>query len=122
MREDIVSLTVNPKQAITSTETETRFQKMEHLFDSMSSDLNAAVSKLNRDHSITQSAGEVGKRMDFANDQIGDLKRKDIKTAVKLKGLNDQFFYQEVYNTKENLRFFEIPEEANGTESVSEYM
>lgn len=70
----------------------------------------------------TDKAEEVEKRMDFANDQIGVLKRKDIKPAVKIKGLNDQLFYQEVYNTMENIRSFEIPEEANDTENVSEYM
>ena len=45
-------------------------------------------------------------RKEFADAEIEDLKKSDKENEVKIKELEDKILYQEVYNRRENLRFF----------------
>ena len=56
--------------------------------------------------------------MEFANVEIEVLKKKELVSENKVKELQDKLLYQEVYNRRENLRFFDIPEPMSGTEDV----
>ncbi|KAJ7361985.1 hypothetical protein OS493_013071 [Desmophyllum pertusum] len=58
--------------------------------------------------------------MEFANSQIEELKKKDEENADKIKKLEDQLLYQEVYSRRENMRFFKIPEETEGHKDMGE--
>ena len=58
---------------------------------------------------IQKSVGEIKEGMEFANSQIKELKKKDEKNADKIKKLEDQLLYQEVYSRRENMQFFGIP-------------
>ena len=55
---------------------------------------------------------DLSKSMEFANAEIEDLKKNDKENEVKIKELEDKILYQEVYNRRENLRFFGFPESA----------
>ena len=57
---------------------------------------------------------------EFANAEIEDLKKSDKENEVKIKELEDKILYQEVYNRRENLRFFGFPESADGAENTHE--
>ena len=48
--------------------------------------------------------------------------RKEEQREKKIKSLEDQILYQEVYSRRENLRFFGIPEAAQGMENTSEVL
>ena len=54
--------------------------------------------------------------MESENAEIEGLKRKDKENEDKIKELEDKLLYQEVYNRRENLRFFGIPESTAGAE------
>ena len=58
--------------------------------------------------------------MAFANTEIEALKRKEMASENKIEELEDKLLYQEVYNRRENLRFFGIPEPISGVEDVPE--
>ena len=51
-----------------------------------------------------------------------ELKRKDKENEDKIKEVEDKLLYQEVYNRRENLRFFGIPESTTGAENTFEVM
>ena len=57
--------------------------------------------------------------MEFENTEIEELKKKDKENEDKIKELEDKLLYQEVYNRRENLRFFGIPESTTGVENTS---
>ena len=63
---------------------------------------------------------DLSKSMEFANAEIEDLKKNDKENEVKIKELEDKILYQEVYNRRENLRFFGFPESADGAENTHE--
>ncbi|KAJ7379518.1 transposition, RNA-mediated [Desmophyllum pertusum] len=69
---------------------------------------------------IQKSVGEIEEGMEFANFQIEELKKKDEENADKIKKLEDQLLYQEVYSRRENMRFFGIPEATQGHEDTGE--
>ena len=56
--------------------------------------------------------------MEFANVEIEVLKKKELVSENKVKELQDKLLYQEVYNRRENLCFFGIPEPIGDTEDV----
>ena len=56
--------------------------------------------------------------MAFANTDIEALKKKELASENKIKELEVKLLYQEVYNRRENLRFFGIPKPTSGTEDV----
>ena len=58
--------------------------------------------------------------MEFANAEIEDLKENDNENKVKIKKHEENILYQELYNRRENLRFFGFPESADGAENTHE--
>ena len=58
---------------------------------------------------IEEKTNEFEKAMEFENAEIDGQKIED-----KIKKLEDILLYQEVYNRRENLRFFGIPESTTG--------
>ena len=60
--------------------------------------------------------------MEFENAEIEGLKKKDKENEEKIIELEDKLLYQEVYNRRENLRFFGIPESTTGAENTFEVM
>ena len=63
---------------------------------------------------------DLSNSMEFANGEIEDIKKNDKENEVKIKEFEDKIFYPEVYNRRENLRFFGFPESADGTENTNE--
>ena len=70
---------------------------------------------------MKEKVGEVDNGMNFANAELEELKKKDKENEDKIKELEDKLLYQEVYNRKENLRFFRIPE-TDGVEITKDVM
>ena len=58
--------------------------------------------------------------MEFANAEIEDLKENDNENKGKIKEHEEKILYQELYNRRENLRFFGFPESADGAENTHE--
>ena len=56
--------------------------------------------------------------MAFANTEFEASKKKELARENKIKELEDKLLYQEVYNRRENLRFFGICKPTSGTEDV----
>ena len=63
---------------------------------------------------------DLSNSMEFANAEIEDIKKNDKENEVKIKEFEDKIFYAEVYNRRENLRFFGFPESADGAEDTHE--
>ena len=83
------------------------------------SNFGTELSKLtNKTKEIEKIASDVETAMEFANVEIEVLKKKELVSENKVKELQDKLLYQEVYNRRENLRFFGIPEPIDGTEDV----
>ena len=102
-----------------------RLQNLENIFEHVSgleksiSNFGTELSKLNNEtKEIEKTATDVETAMAFANTEIEALKKKEMASENKIKELEDKLLYQEVYNTRENLRFFGIPEPTSGTEDV----
>ena len=85
---------------------ESRLGKLESILERVAR-LETVVNK-NKTELDTLKAKTKG--MEFANFQIEELKKKDQENAAKIKELNDQLLYKEVYSRRENLCFFGIPE------------
>ena len=71
---------------------------------------------------IEEKTNCIEKAMEFENAEIEELKKKDKKNDDKIKELEDKLLYQEVYNRRENLRFFGIPESTTAAENIFEVM
>ena len=63
---------------------------------------------------------EIDTGLTASNLDIDALARKEEKTEKRIRELEDQILYQDVYSRKENLRFFGIPEPAQGVEDTKE--
>jgi len=61
---------------------------------------------------------DLSNSMEFANAEIDDIKKNDKENEVKIEELEDKILYQEVYNRRDNLRFFGFPESADGAENT----
>lgn len=59
---------------------------------------------------IEEKTKEIDKAMEFENAEIEGLKRKDKENEDKIKNFEDKLLQQDVYNRRENLLFFGIPE------------
>ena len=106
---------------------ETKLQTMEGTLGKISS-LENAVNKIQAN---MESFNEKAKKMEetiheieagltFTNKDIEEIKRRENQTSDKIKGLEDQILYQEVYSRRENLRLFGLPEEGQGSENTCE--
>ena len=103
----------------TLTSVESRLQKLENIFERVSG-LQKSVSNFGTELSklSNKTASDVETAMAFAITEIEALKKKELVSVSKIKELEDKLLYQEVYNRRENLRFFGIPEPTGGTEDV----
>ncbi|KAL9982944.1 hypothetical protein ACROYT_G005059 [Oculina patagonica] len=105
---------------------EERLQNMERIFErfaTLENSVNSIQIELNtlndKSKSVEDKAVEIEKAMEFANTEIEELKKKDKENEDKIKELEGKLLYQEVYNRRENLRFFGIPEAASGAEDTA---
>ena len=95
---------------------ESRLQNLEGIFERFS-----ALKKIGeKTRKLEGEVNDLSKSMEFANAEIEDLKKNDKENEVKIKELEDKILYQEVYNRRENLRFFGFPESADGAENTHE--
>jgi len=109
----------------TLTSVESRLQKLGNIFERVSgleksvSNFGTELSKLsNKTKEIEKIASDVETAMEFANVEIEVLKKKELISENEVKELQDKLMYQDVYNRRENVRFFGIPEPIGGTEDV----
>ena len=105
---------------------EERLQNMERIFERfavLENSVNSLQIELNtlndKSRSVEGKAIEMKKAMEFTNTEIEELKKKDKENENNIKELEDKLLYQEVYNRRENLRFFGIPEAASGAEDTT---
>ena len=106
-----------------------RLQRLEVIFERFS-DLERSVNNLHielktlseRSRIIEEKTNEFEKAMDFENAELEGLKKKDKKNEDKIKELEDKLLYQEVYNRRENLRFFGVPESTTGVQNTFSVM
>ena len=94
----------------------TNLEKAVNSIQANMSSFNEKVKKM--EEMINQS--EAG--LTSTNADIEAVERKEERTAEKIRNLEDQILYQDVYSRRENLRFFGIPETAQGVENTSEVM
>ena len=108
---------------------ENRLQRLEGIFERFSvlessiNSLQTGLSTLSEKSRILEEMTNYNeKAVEFENAEIEGLKKKDKENEDKIKELEDKLLYQEVYNRRENLRFFGIPESTTGAESTFEVM
>ena len=106
-----------------------RLQRLEGIFERFSalensvSSLQTGLSTLSeKSRKIGEKTNDIEKATEFENTEIEELKKKDKENEDKIKDLEDKLLYQEVYNRRENLRFFGIPESTTGVENTFEVM
>ena len=105
---------------------ETKIQKIDEFFEKFSAletTIKSMKMKVNtlsdKSNTMKEKVDETKKGMEFANAEIEDLKKKDQENEKKIiKEIEDKLMYQEVYNRRENLCFFEIPEASQGAEDT----
>ena len=98
-----------------------RFYVLEKSVNSLQTGLSA-LSEKEKSRIIEEKTNCIEKAMEFENAEIEELKKKDKKNDDKIKELEDKLLYQEVYNRRENLRFFGIPESTTAAENIFEVM
>lgn len=108
---------------------ENRLQRLEGIFERFSalensvSSLQTGLSTLSeKSRKVEEKTNDFEKAMEFESTEIEELKKKDTENEDKIKELEDKLLYQEVYNRRENLRFFGIPESTTGVENTFEVM
>ena len=108
---------------------ENRLQRLEGIFERFSAlegSIKCLQTELNtlseKSRTIEEKTKDIEKAMKFENAEIEGLKKKDKENEEKINELEDKLLYQEVYNRRENLRFFGIPESATGAENTFEAM
>ena len=62
---------------------------------------------------------EMDTGLQFANAEVEDLKSQSRNNQQSILSLKERLLYQEVYNRRENLRFFGLPESTESTSEVS---
>ena len=115
----------------TLTSVESRLQNLENIFERASgleksiSNFGTELSKLNNKTKEIEkgaidekTASDANTAMALTNTEIEASKKKEMTSENKIKELEDKLLYQEVYDRRENLRFFGIPEPTSGTEDV----
>ena len=113
----------------TLTSVESRLQNLENIFERASgleksiSNFGTELSKLNNKTKEIEkgaidekTASDANTAMALTNTEIEASKKKEMTSENKIKELEDKLLYQEVYDRRENLRFFGIPEPTSGTE------
>ena len=62
----------------------------------------------------------MDKGVSFLNSEVQELRSKERVHLERIKGLEDQIMYQELYNRSENLRFLGVPESMADKEDTKE--
>ena len=108
---------------------ENRLQRLEGIFERFSvlessiNSLQTGLSTLSeKSRIIEEKTNYIEKAVEFENAEIEELKKKVKENEDKIKELEDKLLYQKVYNRRENLRFFGIPESTTGAENTFEVM
>ena len=84
-------------------------------------DLETELNKIGENtRKLEGEVNVISKSMEFADAEIEDLKENDNENKVKIKEHEDKILCQELYNRRENLRFFGFPESADGAENSHE--
>jgi len=96
-----------------------RFSVLERSVNSRQTGLSALSEK---SRIIEEKTNCTEKAMEFENVEIQELKRKDKENEDKIKEPEDKLLYQEVYNRRENLHFFGIPESTTAVKNTFEVM
>ena len=73
--------------------------------------LENVVDKVQGDAKILRDdINAMDKGVSFLNSEVQELRSKERVHLERIKGLEDQIMYQELYNRRENLRFLGVPE------------
>ena len=111
-------------ERLTNVETKLRVDDFLERFSCLEKTVNKLQNEVNslfdETKSLKEKVEEVDNGMNFANAELEALK-KDKENEDKIKELEDKLLYQEVYNRRENLRFFGIPE-TDGVEITKDVM
>ena len=94
-------------------------QKVQHLetaLNSVQSEIRALQTKTTK---FKKATDEMDVGLTNLNTKVQELRRKINDNQKEIKAANDCCLYQEVYNTRENLRLLSIPESMD-TENTSE--
>ena len=83
--------------------------------------LGNVVDKVQGDAKILRAdIYAIDKGISFLNSEVQQLRSKERIHMEKIKGLEDQIMYQELYNRRENLRFLGVPESMADEEDTKE--
>ena len=83
--------------------------------------LENVVGKVQEDaKQLKANVVTMDKGVCFLNTEVEELQRNETKLLKKIKILEDQIMYQEVYNRCENLRFLGVPESMADEEDTRE--
>ena len=75
--------------------------------------IQANISSFNEKvKKMEETVNQIEAGLTSTNADIEAVERKEKRTAEKIRNLEDQILYQDVYSRIENLRFFGIPETA----------
>ena len=80
---------------------ETTVNKLENVVDKVQGDANEKF----RDDIYAMDKG-----VSYLNSEVQELRSKERVHLERIKVLEDQIMYQELYNRRENLRFLGVPE------------
>ena len=96
---------------------EMKMVKLEGVLDKISNlekavnTIQASMSSFNEKvKKMEKTIGQIEAGLTSTNVDIQAIGRKEKQTAGKIRSLEDQILYQDVYSRRENLRFFGIPE------------
>ena len=83
--------------------------------------LENVVGKVQEDaKQLKENVVTMDKGVSFLNSEVEELQRNETKLLKRIKILEDQIMYQEVYNRRENLRFLGVPESMVDEEDTRE--
>ena len=83
--------------------------------------LENVVEKVQEDaKQLKENVVTMDKGVSFLNSEVEELQRNETKHLKRIKILEDQIMYQEVYNRRENLRFLGVPESMADEEDTRE--
>ena len=83
--------------------------------------LESAVEKVEEDgEQLKEDVVTMEKGVSFLSSEVEELKSKEKEYLKRIKSLEDQIMYQELYNRRENLRFLGVPESMADEENTKE--
>ena len=83
--------------------------------------LESAVEKVQEDaEQLKEDVVTMEKGVSFLSSEVEELKSKEKEHLKRIKSLENQIMYQELYNRRENLRFLGVPEWMADEENTKE--